>query len=519
MQLRDYQAEAVAAARKAFTKHKNVLIVAPTASGKSVIIAEVCRHAVEKGSRVLSLCMQGEILEQNEAALNRIAPDVSTGVYCAGRNRKDTDADVVFASRDSLARKPEACGKFDLIVVDEAHLIDPRPGTQYQKIFQAIDCKYILGLTGTPWRLTGGNIWGKGGFFDELSYNISLNLLVDRGYLSPYRFADTNKIIDTEGLRSARGDFVQKELEGVSATEEVVNACLDDWETQKEDRRVSIFFCCSIAHAKLTVDLLEQRGFKVGYLDGATKKAEREELFKKARKGVYQVLVNVGVLTTGVDIPVIDCVVMLRATQSASLFIQSIGRGLRLYPEKEDLLILDYTDNLERFGDDLARPNVKGTKFKEPEESESLNEDGIIPPDMLKACPSCKVECHIAKKVCDYCGYIFISHTKTPFGNIPKNGISIVKNYRYYASTTQKGENCYIAEFELGGRRSFKTWLLHERDNYIGQRSRHFLSQLKKEYVTMIKISNVEKDFPRLDRIYTTKDREPEKEMVLALEF
>lgn len=489
MQPRHYQTAAVNAARQAFSVgHKKVLVVAPTSSGKAMMIAMVAASAVAKGSRVLSLVHTSEILFQNEATLNKIAPGIPTGIYCAGTGRKEKGAQVTFASRDSLANDPTACGDFELVVIDEAHMVDAREGTQYQRILAALNWKYILSFTGTPWRLGGGNIWGPKGFFDHLAYNIGLDLLIKEGFVSPYVYPTVDKIIDASALKTAStGDFKTADLDAISSTEAAVTAALDAWERLAENRRVSIFFCCSIAHAKLTTDLLRSRGIETGYIDGETK--DRTTLIDAARRGDYRAIVNVGVLTTGVDIPIIDCVVMLRATASAALYIQSVGRGLRKYPGKENLLILDFTDNVDRFGADLGRPRVK-TKEPWPEGTGG----GEMP---QKTCPSCTTEQAIAAKTCLYCGHIFISHVKTPFGALV-DGWAAVESYRYYRATTAKGEACMIVEWYLGRARPLKQWLLYERDGYVGKVARATLATLNATRVTHVKVENPSDDFPKI---------------------
>lgn len=507
---RDYQAEAVDAARRALAENPKTLIISPTASGKSVMIAMICEAASRKGNRVLSLCMQGEILDQNETTLNRLNPDISTGIYCAGQGRKDTSADVIFASRDSLGKNPEACGRFDLCIVDEAHLVNPKAKTQYQKIFSALDFKYVVGLTGTPWRLNGGNIWGDNGYFDSVAYNICLNLLVDRGYLSKYRYPEARKtIVDASSVEVAStGDYKKDALDAVSTPDDIVRACVDSWESEASARRCSIFFCTSLDHAKKVTDELVSRGYKTGYLDGTTKKRERAELLADAKAGFYECLVNVGVLTTGVDIPCIDTVIMLRPTKSAALYIQCMGRGLRLFEGKDDCLILDYAGNVERFGTDLGKPIVKDVRVEMNKEHSDEPRDDEKTLKGPKICPECLTEVGRYDFVCVACGYQFLKLDSTPFGLLKEGKFNRVENYKYYKSSTQKGEPCYIVEWHLGRQKPLKEWLLHEREGYFGERMRKKLNILLTDLVTEIKLGNVTERFPRVLEYKVSSDIE-----------
>ena len=306
-----------------------------------------------------------EILEQNEAALLAMVPGADTGIYCAGLGRKEYNRNIIFASRDSLGNSPLVCGPFDIVIIDEAHMVSTNEDTRYQKILSAINPKYIIGLTGTPWRLDNGPIWGTTGYFDDVCFNIGMDFLIEEGFLCPYKFPKPKEvIISTEGVRkTSGGDFVNRELTEISSTEEIVSKCIDTWEKTLlwDTRKCSIFFCCSLKHAAVVTEELKKRYIKPAYIDGKTNRDERKQLMIDCKMGKYEAIVNVGCLTTGVDIKIIDCIVGLRATASASLFVQMNGRGLRTFAGKKDLLILEMTDNFQRFNS-LEAPLIKEVK-------------------------------------------------------------------------------------------------------------------------------------------------------------
>lgn len=495
--LRPYQDDACDEAAKQIAKgHHKPLVISPTSSGKSFMIAGICQRAVAKGNRVLVLCHQGEILEQNEEKLNLIDLGIKTGIYCASTGRRDTGGDVIFASRDSLGRRLDSLGTFSLVVVDEAHLVSTNEKTRYQKIFKAVQAKYIVGFTGTPWRLDNGQIWGHKGFFDTVAYNISLDFLISQGFIVPYEFATDNQIINTDGVRiKSTGDFDEQELSDVSSTEEVVKACIDKWEEIASERKTSIFFCCSLAHAEVVTEELRERlgTDNVGYIDGKTNKKDRKELFRLAKEGYYRALVNVGVLTTGVDCPIIDCVVMLRATKSAALWVQAIGRGLRVYPGKENLLILDLTDNLDRF-QSLSAPLA-------PEGSEPREEKGLIKSDgPKKYCPECQFEMAPAKTVCPYCGHIFISHGVRLAGIKDEKGWFQVDNYSWQYDLTKNGDTCVVVSFKLKDIRTHvKQWLMFKRNDGWGRKHLGMVEQLKQSKVIALYVADSRtKSYPKV---------------------
>ena len=440
MILRDYQKKSVDKTIEEIKKGtKRPLIIAPTASGKSIIIAELVRRsAIKKGMRILVLCHQGHLLAQNEAKINAIAPELSTGIYCAGQGRKETLKDVILASRDSLANNPKACGQFNLVICDEAHMIPAdafdSDRTNYGKIFTAICCPYVIGLTGTPWRASG-NIFGKNKFFEKVSYNIGMRLLIDSNYLSDYVLPENEDIkeIDASTLEisGSTGDFKSKDLAAISEVDEIVNSCIENWQRLAKNRRVSIFFACSVAHGQMIANYLAERigANNVAYIDGATSDKERALMFEDIKAGKFKAGVNIGGLTTGFDAPIIDCVVFMRATASPSLFVQMAGRGLRTFEEKKDCLVLDMAGNFERFfsieepitsqDNKIAKDKICpdcGHKVKAGEKvcSECLytfdGNGNTKDEDMSKNCKACTYPNHIASKKCSYCGELFISH-------------------------------------------------------------------------------------------------------------
>lgn len=399
IELRPYQQAAIESARKAIVEgRRRVLIIAPTGSGKSILAGKIAALAASK-SRVLVLCSQSHLIKQNLDKFCAFS-DIDAGIYCAQLGRKDTTNRVIFASRDSLGRKPDVCGSFDGIILDEAHQLDVLEGTMYQKIVSAQENAWVVGMTGTPWRLSGGRIWGKGKFFEVVCYNISMTVLRQEGFLVPYRFPPVNTKIDTEGIKKTNGDFNIKQLECASSNEGIISGSVQEWLEYAPEMRCTMFFCVTRNHAQKVVLELSKHlpEDQIVYVDGDTK--DREHIFAKIRMGQIKAVVSIGTLTTGFDAPIVDCIVMLRATQSTSLFVQISGRGLRPYEGKKDLLILDFADNFKRFGT-LENPMVSsvGLQEKKLSEVESQGEK--------KDCPACAAEISIFARECGFCGEIF----------------------------------------------------------------------------------------------------------------
>jgi DNA repair protein RadD len=459
MKLRPYQIEAIDATARAFIKHKRVLLVLPTGSGKSVVIGGLIARMRAKGMKILVLCHQSEILTQNAKAIESICGE-RVAFYSAKLNEKNIDANIVLASRDTLGRVTDI-PHFDSIIVDESHLISRKPDSYYQKIFKAVEPKYILGLTATPFR-NSGKIWGKEKFFEAVSFNLSLDFLTKEGFLTPHIFPDDKEvIIDTSDVKATAGDFNLKELEQKSNA--VVDRCVDKWWKLAQDRRCSIFFCVSRAHADLVLQSIKRYTQDVGYLDGNTKSSERNDIFERAKNGEFKALVNITVLSVGTDIPVCDCAVLLRATKSPSLYVQMIGRVLRLYPDKLNSLVIDMTDSSERFGS-ISEPMVK-----EPSKKKKGDEIFFVA-NRERPCPTCAQVIASNCKQCGFCGEIFFKHQDEVFTGESK--LEKVVFQKHELKTAKNGNPYVELNLVLENGDTVKEFLFIKSEGFFGSRAR-----------------------------------------------
>ena len=411
-ELRFYQKEAVDSVAKAIgAGDKRVLVVAATGAGKSLMIASLVQRFLARyqDQRVLILAHQSTLIKQNCEKVRSFCADKSVGIYCAELDEKNTTAQIILASRDSLARKPDICGKFGLVLLDEAHLASEeleKPKSQYGKIFcaQNLETLFCVGFTATPWRLKSGNIWGEERFFKKCVYNIGTDFLISQGFLSAYSYPKSKTVIDPGSIKKTAGDFNLGELETCSI--KVVEQSLAEWHFKAAGRDLTLFFCVGKAHAKLVAEKLQKYlpAEAIQYIDGETE--EKTDLIAGLSKNTkIKAIVSIAVLTTGTDIPRIDCICMLRATQSVTLFIQCVGRGLRLHPGKTDCLILDFTDNSTRFRS-IDKPFIAQPSTLQSSPQKSGNSE-----DLQKICPSCKIACSVACKQCEFCGHLFINHS------------------------------------------------------------------------------------------------------------
>lgn len=499
IKLRDYQTRAVENVLAAMRSgKKRVLLTAATGSGKSLCIAELARLMQLKNpnSRMLVLCHRSEILRQNEVTLKSHGVQ-DIGVYCAKVDgRKERHNKVILASPQSLGRDPTVCGKFAVVIVDECHLlpldiVEPKDKpSQYAKILNGCGAMWLIGLTGSPYRMDSEVIYGKGKQFEYQADCISTRDLQDQGFLVPHKLPRAPALADVRGVKinKSTNDFDTEEMSKLFGTERVVSQAVDRWWQSASDRKLSLFFCCSLAHAEMVKQSAMRYTSQVEVINGQTETRKRKKMIEDAKDGKYKVLVNVDVLTTGTDIPLIDCVVFLRATQSTSLWIQSVGRGLRLSPGKTDALVLDMAGNWERFSgiDDpmVAQANAsvrtdgKGYQIVK-DELERLGIEQQDTPGAVKKCGECSAEQPVGVKVCRKCGHVFISHNFTPAEIRQKslegwrlyevNKISFNEDYK-----TRAGRKCVRATVVCQDLRAFTFYLMvYDESGFTGRKGEH----------------------------------------------
>ena len=359
---RDYQAACTPALLKWFKDHEpeqSPCLELPTGAGKSVVIADFASQMVSHGKRVLVLCRQKELVEQNAERLSQMAPEVSVGVYCAGLDRKDTDQDVIFATVQSVIKSVHKIGKINCILVDEAHQIPAKSDSQYGQVFEKIrqyqpKCR-MVGLTATPYRTTSGMIYGEGKMFHGCAYSVPLKRMLSEGHIVPWTLPDVTAV-DVSHVPVRGAEYATEELS--EAFIEKVQDNVAEIVALTGRRRRILIFAASVKHAEALSHEIRRRINTREMQDpqvvtGDTPAAQRDKLINwfKSDQGGAKVLVNVGVLTTGFDAPNVDCVVICRATKSAGLFYQILGRGMRKHPHKDDFLVLDFGGNFEEHGD------------------------------------------------------------------------------------------------------------------------------------------------------------------------
>ena len=407
MKLRPYQEDAVTSLINWFDSEsidRRPLLNLPTASGKTVIFSNVIKRQIETypDARFLVLAHRQELIEQAENKIKNVWPDAPVGVLSSGLGRQEMDSQILVASRDTIASgsRLKKVGKFDYTIIDEAHNLAPDDQTRYQKIISELSDDYamrVMGCTATPYRMGQGYIYGKrkDHFFYDVAYQAKIPDLIEQGYLAritSYQVAD-DTIIDASKakLKFKGGDYKESDLEKLAMDDRTMLAIINDWldKAFTKGRTASVFFCVSVMHAtKLTNHLLDH-GIKAKLLTGDTPGEERKIILEQFESGDINAICNVGVLTEGWDAPRTDCIAMLRPTKSLGLYVQMCGRGMRLYPGKDNCLLLDYGENIARHGCiDTAQPDQE-VKVRRPK---ICGECLAISPPHAKKCVECLTE-------------------------------------------------------------------------------------------------------------------------------
>lgn len=378
---------------------KNPCIVLPTGTGKSVVVGMLCREVAAWGGRVLVLAHRLELIRQNAEKVQALLPPGKVGIHSAGLGVRDWEQDIIIAQVQSVHKFGMAnMQRRDLLVIDEAHLISPNDNTMYRQIMdtglQVNPRMRVCGLTATPYRLDSGPICTPEGPLHGVCYELGVREAIEKGFLCNLisRVGSSDSRADLSGVHTRGGEFVTGELSRAMQFGGLVDRAVDNLLERSAGRHTGIVFCVDLSHVEAVRAALEARGQTVASLHGGTLPMERQFTLSAFRAGTIRWLVNCEVATTGLDVPNIDVVALMRPTKSAGLFVQMVGRGLRLHSSKLDCLVLDFANLLVTHGPiDLitAKGGKKGGGEREAPK---------------KTCPHCSEQCHVSMTICPNCG-------------------------------------------------------------------------------------------------------------------
>ena len=361
--LRPYQKDAVEKSVEFFRSNSKLrpILELPTASGKSLIIAYTVKEL--EGS-VLILQPTMELLKQNyikytEAIEGNEDLDPPS-VYSASVGIKQR-ARVTFATIGSIHQKPELFSDIQYVLIDECHMLPPKQDSMYVSFISALNKVKVLGLSATPYRLKTYNDPFSGKkiskinllnrerpmFFNSFLYNITARRMYKEGYLCPIKYLPL-KFDDTLLERNSTGaEFTDESIKRAIERNKIMRKIPDILEQAfKKGRRSALVFTQSVEESRL----LSKKVPFSDYVHGKTPKKERARIIKAFQEGTIKTLFNVGVLTTGFDYPALDTIIIARPTRSLVLYMQIVGRGIRLSEGKEYCAVVDMCGNIDRFG-------------------------------------------------------------------------------------------------------------------------------------------------------------------------
>lgn len=335
MELRPYQQEAKEAVFEQWENGtRRTLLVLPTGCGKTIVFAKITEDCVRHGDRVLILAHRGELLEQAADKIHK-----ATGLGCAVEKAEESCQGswfrIVVGSVQTLMREKRLgrfpADYFNTIIIDEAHHCI---SDSYQRVLQHFPEAHVLGVTATPDR---GDMRNLGQYFETLAYEYTLPKAIKEGYLCPIKALTIPLKIDMSSVSIQAGDFKAGDIS--TALDPYLERIAQEMEKYCRDKKTVVFLPLVKTSQKFR-DILNGHGFQAAEVNGDSQ--DRSEVLEAFEKGNYNVLCNSMLLTEGWDCPSVDCVVVLRPTKVRSLYCQMVGRGTRLSPGKDHLLLLDF---------------------------------------------------------------------------------------------------------------------------------------------------------------------------------
>lgn len=413
----------------------NPLIGLPTGTGKSIIPPMFMARAFSQypDSRFLLCTHVKELITQNARAMRKIWPTAPLGVCSAGLKRWEPMCPIVYAGVGSIYKRANELGKFDIMFIDEAHLLSQDDNSMYQQLIMALKVHNpymkVIGMTATPYRMGQGYLTDDG-LFTDFSFDMTsmseFVYFIDEGYLTNLVTPQTQNMINIDDVRQEAFDFNQRDLQRAVDKESVTKQSLEEAYELGRDRKSWMVFGAGIENCYHLSERLSAMGVSnvVVHSDRKGYKItddERDARIAGFKAGYYKAIISYGILTTGFDHPPADFLIDLRPTTSVNLHVQKYGRVTRPYyhPDwsfeqlrhkeqrfaamaaagKTDALIADFAGNIGRLGP-INAPRV-------PTKREGGS--GEMP---LKICEACGAANHTVARVCALCGEEFVFRTK-----------------------------------------------------------------------------------------------------------
>jgi superfamily II DNA or RNA helicase len=402
MKLFDYQVDVINGVyRKIKEGKRKVAVVAPTGSGKTVMMGQICKDATDRGHRVLILVHLDVLVPQTRDKMISFGLKDRLGYIKAGYPENPT-ALIQIASIQTLARRKWWKGlTFNLVIYDECHL------TMFSKVGQ--DIRYnicpdslVLGFTATPWRLKKKEKLST--HFEDLVAAPNVLELQKLGKLSEMQYFTIGRP-DLTGVRVVDGDYNEGDLARICEEPSYIAKVVEEYKTRCLGK-TAIAFCVRVKHAEKLKEAFISSGISADIVTGETPYQKRKELYDAISTKKLMVLTSVNVVSIGFDVPSVEVGLLLRPSKSKALHYQQIGRVMRVHPDKPKGIILDQSGNLFEIGfpeDTLTYSLEKPSKDKTSPSGESSNK---------KDCPKCHTVLYNFVNVCPNCDHKFDGYYK-----------------------------------------------------------------------------------------------------------
>ena len=353
------------------------LVVAATGIGKTYLAAFDSREY----KRILFVAHREEILKQAEKSFKNVRPMSERGFFIG--NQKDTTKDIIFASVQSLGKNDSLKlfqpDYFDYIIVDEFH---HAVAQNYQNIINYFQPRFLLGLTATPERLDSKDVLAICDY--NLVYEAPLKKAINQGWLVPFRYyAIFDETVNYETIDYRNGKYQTTQLEEALSIHKRADLIFSHYKKYRSTRAMG--FCMSKHHAEFMADYFVKHGVSACAVysgDEGVHNTAREEALSKLVKGEINVIFSVDMFNEGLDIASLDMVMMLRPTESPTIFLQQLGRGLRLYKDKHYLNVLDFIGNYKKANfSPYLMTGASKSQFKKA--SDVIKEESLLPEDCI----------------------------------------------------------------------------------------------------------------------------------------
>lgn len=387
LKLRPYQHAAIEAVKNDWDSgYLSTLLTMATGGGKTIVFLSLLHDVMQPGDRALIIAHRRDLIAQPKEHIAELFPAMSAGVVMSDQN--DTAQQVTIATVQTLGVKGRleqiiAHGAIDYLIIDEAHHATSK---SYSRIIEKLQIYNPelrhLGVTATPVRADGD---GLSKIYQHAAGKWGIVELIQKGWLSPVRWLAIQVGVSIAGVKTQAGDFVKSQLKNVYETDNVFELIAETHKKYAVGRQ-AIAFTVTVDGAYDLAEKFNEAGIKARAADAKTKPKERAQMLNDFRAEKIEVICNVGLYTEGLDLPICSCIHGGRPTKSDGLYTQMIGRALRLYPGKQDALILDYAPiesrNISMLGDVLGTPirrEAYTEKTEEPGEVEGgFTFDGVF---------------------------------------------------------------------------------------------------------------------------------------------